>query len=74
MIARINTEQSDFQYKDSVQEMVRSVINAYWNLVTGADRRLGREHPGEAVQGGLDVADANLKIGLGGCPTWPRPA
>src|SRR5207248_3040697 len=25
--------QSYFQYKDSVQEMVRGVIEAYWNLV-----------------------------------------
>ncbi len=33
VIARINTEQSYFQYKDAVQEMVRGVIQAYWNLV-----------------------------------------
>jgi outer membrane protein TolC len=33
VIARIDTERSFFQYKDSVQEMVRSVIEAYWNLV-----------------------------------------
>ena len=33
VIARLNTEQSYFQYKDSVQEMVRGVIEAYWNLV-----------------------------------------
>jgi outer membrane protein TolC len=33
VIARLNTEASYFQYKDSVQEMVRGVIEAYWNLV-----------------------------------------
>ena len=33
MLARINTEQSYFQLKDSVQEEVRSVIEGYWNLV-----------------------------------------
>ncbi len=33
IIARINTEMSFFQYKDSVQELVRSVVEAYWNLV-----------------------------------------
>ena len=33
VIARINTELSFFQLKDSVQEMVRSVIEAYWSLV-----------------------------------------
>src|SRR5262249_49869698 len=33
VIARLNTEQSFFTYKDSVQELVRGVIEAYWNLV-----------------------------------------
>ena len=33
VIARINTELSFFQYKDSVQELVRGVVEAYWNLV-----------------------------------------
>jgi outer membrane protein TolC len=33
VIARLNTEQSYFQYKDSVQSMVLGVIEAYWNLV-----------------------------------------
>ncbi|HZZ79164.1 MAG TPA: TolC family protein [Gemmataceae bacterium] len=33
VIARLNTEVSFFQYKDSVQEMVRGIIEAYWNLV-----------------------------------------
>ncbi len=33
VIARLNTERSFFQYKDSVQEMVRGVIEGYWNLV-----------------------------------------
>jgi outer membrane protein TolC len=33
VIARINTELSYFQLKDSVQELVRGVIEAYWNVV-----------------------------------------
>ncbi len=33
VIARLNTEISFFQYKDGVQEMVRGVIEGYWNLV-----------------------------------------
>lgn len=33
VIARLNTERSFFQYKDSVQELVRGVIEGYWNLV-----------------------------------------
>ena len=33
VLARIDTERSYFQFKDSVQDMVRSVIEAYWTLV-----------------------------------------
>ncbi len=33
VIARINTELSYFQLKDSVQELVRGVIDSYWALV-----------------------------------------
>ena len=33
VIARIDTERSFFQMKDSVQELVRGVIDAYWALV-----------------------------------------
>ena len=33
VIARINTELSFFQLKDSVQEMIRGVMEAYWSLV-----------------------------------------
>ena len=34
VIARIDTERSFFQMKDSVQELVRGVIDAYWELVS----------------------------------------
>ena len=43
VIARLNTETSFFQYKDSVQEMVRGVIEAYWNLVQGRTDVFARE-------------------------------
>ncbi len=33
VLARIATEQSYFQFKDSMQEQVRGVIEAYWSLV-----------------------------------------
>jgi outer membrane protein TolC len=33
VLARIDTERSFFQLKDSVQELVRGVIEAYWTLV-----------------------------------------
>jgi outer membrane protein TolC len=34
VLARINTERSFFQYKDSVQNHVQSVIEGYWALVS----------------------------------------
>ena len=33
VVARIDTERSFFQFKDSVQQMVRGVVEAYWALV-----------------------------------------
>jgi outer membrane protein TolC len=33
VVARLNTERSYFQLKDSVQELVRSVTEAYWAIV-----------------------------------------
>lgn len=33
IIARINTERSYFQFKNGMQDMVRGVIEAYWNVV-----------------------------------------
>ncbi len=33
VLARIDTERSFFQYRDSVQELVRGVIEAYWAVV-----------------------------------------
>jgi len=43
VVARIDTERSYFQYKDSVQELVRGVINGYWNLVAARVEVWARE-------------------------------
>jgi outer membrane protein TolC len=64
IIARLNTEQSFFQYKDSVQELVRSVIAAYWNLVQARivlwAAKIQVEQSGEAFH----RAEAQLKTGM----------
>jgi outer membrane protein TolC len=64
VIARLNTEQSFFQYKDSAQELVRSVIAAYWNLVQARivvwAAKIQVEQSGEAFR----RAEAQLKTGL----------
>jgi len=54
VIARINTEQSFFQYKASVQELIRGTIEAYWNLVFARTelwaRRIQLQQSDEALQ------------------------
>ncbi len=64
VIARLNTEQSFFQYKDSTEELVRSVIAAYWNLVQARivawAGNIQVEQSGEAFH----RAEAQLKTGL----------
>ncbi len=49
VIARINTERSFFQMKDSVQDLVQSVIETYWNM----------------QQVAVDVAVRRQQMGLG---------
>ena len=64
LIARLNTEQSFFQYKNSVQEMVRGVIEAYWNLVqarvTVWARRIQLEQSEEQYKRELARKDVGL--------------
>ncbi|MES2792297.1 MAG: TolC family protein [Planctomycetota bacterium] len=54
VLARIDTERSYFQFKDSVQELVRGVIDAYWTLVAARTdvwaRRRQVEQLAEAVK------------------------
>jgi outer membrane protein TolC len=65
VIARLNTEVSFFQYKDSVQEMVRGVIEAYWNLVQARvdvwARKIQVEQSKEAFE--REKARLGLKLG-----------
>lgn len=64
-IARIDTERSYFQLKDSVQELVRGVIDAYWSLVLARTDLWVREQ--QVTQGAwaAELADAKLKVRLG---------
>jgi outer membrane protein TolC len=43
VLARIDTERSYFQYKDSVQRLVQGVIEAYWALVFAKTDQWARE-------------------------------
>jgi outer membrane protein TolC len=66
VIARLNTEQSFFQYKDSVQELVRGVIEAYWNLVLARLNVWAREIQVQQFREAYELESARLKSGLKG--------
>lgn len=65
IIARINTERSYFQLKDSVQDLVQSTIDGYWQLVFAEVNAWARQ---QQVQQGLETlerAEAQLRAGRG---------
>jgi len=61
VIARINTERSYFQLKDSVQELVRGVIEAYWNVAFAVKDVAARRKQVEVGQEDFDRADAEFR-------------
>lgn len=61
VVARINTERSYFQFKDSVQEMVRGVVEAYWGLVFARTDLWAREQQVEQAQFALEQAEARAR-------------
>jgi outer membrane protein TolC len=65
VIARLNTEISFFQYKDSVQEMVRGVAEAYWNLVQARIDLWAKNKQVEVSEFNYNLAQAKLDVGLG---------
>jgi outer membrane protein TolC len=64
VIARLNTEMSFFQYKDSVQELVRSVVEAYWNLVQARTDLWARKIQVQQSSEAYERDKARLKSGL----------
>ena len=65
LLARIQTEQSYFRFKDSYQQMVRSVIDGYWNIVFARTDLWAREQQVKFAKFLYDQADAELEAGLG---------
>jgi outer membrane protein TolC len=66
VIARINTERSFFQYKDSVQELVRGVIDAYWAVVFARTDVWARRKQYEQAEENFKLTDARLRTGAKG--------
>ncbi len=65
VIARLNTEQSYFQYKDSVQELVRGVIEGYWGLVQARTDAWARDIQVQLSEETYKREQARLKAGFG---------
>ncbi len=61
IIAHINTERSYFQFKDSVQEHVRGVIEAYWSLVSARTDLWARKQQGEQLTETVRRVDARVR-------------
>lgn len=64
VLARIETERSFFQYKDAVQELVRGVIEAYWNLVQARVDVWARQIQVDQSKEAFDREKARLEAGF----------
>lgn len=64
VIARLNTEQSYFQYKDSVQQLVLGTISAYWSLVQARVDAWARKIQEEQSKEAYDRERARFKTGF----------
>jgi outer membrane protein TolC len=65
VVARIETERSFFQFKDSVQELVRGVIEAYWAIVAARTDAWARRQQVDQGRAAFDRAEALQRRGFG---------
>ena len=65
VIARLQQEQSYFLFKDSMQELVRGTISAYWSLVQARTELWAREKQREFLRLSVAFSEAKLKVGTG---------
>lgn len=63
VVARINTERSYFQYKDSVQELVRGAIEGYWSVVGARVDVWARRQQIMQAEAALARAESRFKNG-----------
>lgn len=64
ILARIQTEQSYFRFKGSYQNLVRSVIGGYWNLVFARTDLWAREQQVALAKFLYEQAEAEKRFGL----------
>lgn len=63
VLARIDTERSYFQFKSSVQQMVRDVIDAYWSLVAARTELWARQQQVNQAEFALAQAQNRALVG-----------
>ncbi len=63
VLARIDTERSYFQLKDSLQELVRSTVDAYWGLVFARTDLWARQQQLAQAQFAYDQTEARFRVG-----------
>ncbi|MCA9064510.1 MAG: TolC family protein [Planctomycetaceae bacterium] len=73
VIAGLQQDQSYFQLKGSVQELVRGVIAAYWQLVQARTELWAREIQVEQAKAAFDRAEAQFRVELGDQATLAQP-
>jgi outer membrane protein TolC len=61
VLARIETERSYFQLKDSMQELVRGTIEAYWQLVFARTDLWARQQQVEQAQVAVRFTEARVR-------------
>ena len=64
VLARIDTERSFFQFKDSVQNLVRSVIEAYWALVSARTDLWTRDQQVKQLEQSYQRTEAQFRLGI----------
>ncbi|MDP6554653.1 MAG: TolC family protein [Pirellulaceae bacterium] len=64
VLARIDTERSYFQLKDSLQELIRGTIDAYWGLVFARTDLWAREQQLEQVEFAFEQNEARMRLEL----------
>jgi len=64
VIARMEADRSYFQFKGSMQELVRGVISAYWSLVEARTQLWAREKQVEQAKAAFDRVEGQFRADL----------
>jgi outer membrane protein TolC len=64
VIARLNTERSYFQFKDNVQQSVRSMIQGYWTLVFARTDLWARQQQVNQLKKTLEYSENRFRFGI----------